>query len=82
MKNENAPIALIIGVAMVISAAIVSSGLKSLGTSIQTAGSSIGNKMGLVRTNVPSRFNVDLGEVKMTNGGGGGESFRIQQTGD
>ena len=81
MKNQNVLIALIVAGAMVISAAIVSSGLKSLGDSVLRAGSSIGSGMAARRTSIPSSFRVDLGELKIANGGGGGGSFRVQQTG-
>ena len=80
MKNHNVLIALIIAVAMLISAAIVSSGLKSFGTSMQRAASSIGNGMAAQRSaTIPSTFRIDLGEIKIGNGGGG-ESFRIRQS--
>ena len=83
MKNQNVVIALIVAVAIVISAAIVSSGLKSFGTSMQRAGSSIGSGMTAQRAaTIPSSYRIDFGEIKIGNGGGGGESFRIQQTGN
>ena len=83
MKDQNLRIALIIAVAMVISAAIVSSGLKSFGTSIEGAASAIGSGMAAQRPpSIPANFRIDLGEIKIGNGGGGGESFRIQQTGN
>ena len=81
MKDQNVRIALIIAVAMLVSAAIVSSGLESFGKSMERAAASIGNGMAAQRSaTIPSNFRVDLGEIKIGNGGGGGESFRIHKS--
>ena len=78
MKDQNVRIALILAVAMVISAAIVSSALKSFGTTMQKAAVSISNGIAAQRPDsIPSNFRIDLGEIKITNGGGAAESFRI-----
>ena len=72
MKNDSVRVALIIAVALVISAMIFRSGLKSFGHSIERAGSSIGNQRP-ASVSIPSQLHLTLGEVKIGNGGGGGE---------
>ena len=75
MKNQNVLIALIVSVAMVTSANIISSGLKTFGRSVEKAGQSIGSR-GFAH--IPSKLWLDFGELKVANAGGGGQAFRIE----
>jgi hypothetical protein len=79
MKNQNVLIALIMAGAMLISAFIVSSGLKRFGRSVERAGQSIGSGVtSRGHVTIPSSLRVNLGEIRIGNAGGGGQSFRIQ----
>ncbi len=81
MKNEKVIVALIVAAALLISAFTVSGGLKAFGRSIEKAAASIGHGMAAQRpVSIPSTIRLDLGEIKIGNGGGGGESFRLQTT--
>jgi uncharacterized membrane protein len=82
MKNPNVLIALIIAVALVASAVIISHGVTTFGESVERAASSIGSGIASRGpVSIPSSIRLDLAEIKIANGGGGGESFRIQTTG-
>lgn len=79
MKDHTIVIALIIAVALIISAAVLSSGLKSYGHSIEKAGASI--RSGLAASDepdVPGEIRLHLGEIKIGNAGGAGEAFKIE----
>jgi ABC-type Na+ efflux pump permease subunit len=80
MKNQNVLVALIIAVAVISSALILSAALGAFGRSVEKAAASIGSGMSHPQpvASVPSAFRVDLGEIKIANGGGGGQSFRIE----
>lgn len=78
MKNQNVLIALIVAGAMLISAFIISSGLKQFGRSVERAGQTIGNGAARGRASIPSKLWLDFGELKLANAGGDGQAFRIQ----
>ena len=69
MKDKGVLVAAIVGVALIVSSAIISSGLKSLGSGIERAGSSLGQGIGSTR--VPSEFEVSISD--------GGSPFRIDK---
>ncbi len=79
MKDRTVIIALIIAIALIISAVVLSSGLKSFGRSIEKAGASI--RSGLAASDdpdVPREIRLNLGEIKIGNAGGAGEAFKIE----
>jgi hypothetical protein len=46
---------------------------------MEKAASSIGSGLAAQgHTSIPSSFKLDVGEIKIGNGGGGSESFRIE----
>ena len=77
MKYQNELVAIIISVTLLASAMIISSSLATFGKDMRDAAASIANGLASQRAAViPSNFRLDLGEIKIANGGGG-ESFRI-----
>jgi len=65
---------------MLISAFVISSGLRTFGRSVEKAGQSIGSGAAARgHVQIPSSFRLSLGEVKVANAGGG-QSFRIETT--
>ena len=79
MKDHTIIIALIMAIALIISAVVLSSGLRSFGRSIERAGASI--QSGLAVPDgpaVPSEIGLKLGEIKIGNAGGAGEAFKIE----
>ncbi len=79
MKNQNIIVAAIIGVALVVSASILAGGLRSLG---QSVGISIGSAGAAPQPRMPTEFKVRMDDINIrasiSNGGGPGESFRVQ----
>ena len=79
MKYQNLLVAIILVAALLASAIIISSALNSFGKSMERAALAVSNGMAASRPPAtPSRIRLDLGDIKIGNGGGGGESFRIQ----
>jgi hypothetical protein len=79
MKNQNLLLAIVLSAALLASAIIISSALNTFGKSMERAALLVSNGMAVSRpAAVPSRIRLDLGEIKIGNGGGGGESFRVQ----
>jgi hypothetical protein len=79
MKNHNVLVAIIISAALLASAIIISSALNTFGKSMERAALAVSNGMAASRpATMPSSIRLDLGEIKIGNGGGAGESFRIQ----
>jgi hypothetical protein len=78
MKQPALLITIIVGSTMIVCTAIASSALKSVGQSIEDAARS----MQLGNVSIPNHLTLrtpDLGrvELRLSNGGGGGESLRI-----
>lgn len=71
MNDKSVIIAVVLGIALVFSAALISSGMKTVGASIQAAGASIGNGIAHTAT-VPG--NMSKFQVQITDGG---NPFRI-----
>lgn len=78
MKQPAFLITIVVGITLIVCTAIASSALKSFGQSIENAA----NLMQLGNISIPNHLTLrtpDLGrvELRLSNGGGGGESFRI-----
>ena len=71
MNDKSVIVAVVVSIALVVAATLISSGMKTVGRSIQAAGASIGD--GIARTGLstgnPSKFQVHISD--------GGNPFRI-----
>lgn len=78
MKDSKVLASLILAVGLVISASILAPAMKFLGRDIQGAARSVSGGLANSGTRFPSTLSVNLGEIRVKNGGGGGESFRVE----
>lgn len=76
MKSQSVVVALIAGIALIVSAFLLSSGVKALGRSVERAAVEV--HAGLAASSgagIPRQMTVDL---RLANASGGGPAFRIE----